>query len=119
LLRQLADDLLAVRQAQVDGDRFLGAIAGEVVGAVARELRLEGARLVAAAGLLDLDDARAQLGEDHRGERARQHAREIQHRQAFERLHSSSGGAKLRMRLLTSRPRCSPCSSVMSTTSWN
>src|SRR5204863_4939922 len=66
LLRELADQLAPVVRAQVDGDRFLGAIADEVVRAVLRELRLERPRLVARAGLLDLDDARAELGEDHR-----------------------------------------------------
>ena len=75
LLRQPAHQQPALVRAQVDGDRLLGAVADEVVGAVARELRLEAARLVAAARLLDLDDARAELGEDHGGERAREHPR--------------------------------------------
>jgi len=73
-LRERADRLPARVRAQVDGDGFLGAVAGEVVGAVPRELRLEAARLVAASRLLDLDDARAELGEDHGSERAREHA---------------------------------------------
>src|SRR5436190_144090 len=74
-------------RAQVDGDRFLGAVADEVVRAVLCELRLEAARLVAGAGLLDLDDARTELGEDHRREWAGQHSREIQDGDAGERLH--------------------------------
>src|SRR6185295_12339533 len=106
--RQLANQLATVVRAQIDGDRFLGAVADEVVRAVARELRLEGARLVAAARLLDLDDARAELGEDHGGERAREHAREIEDGDALERLHvPSSSLAKLRMRLFASRPSSS------------
>src|SRR5438094_1215540 len=119
LLRELADELAALLRAQVDGDRFLGAVAHEVVGAVARELRLESARLVAGAGLLDLDNARAELGEDHGREWAREHARQIEDRQALERLHvPSSSVPKLRMRLFASRPRSSARSSGRSATSW-
>jgi uncharacterized protein YggE len=42
------------------------------------------ARVVAAARLLDLDHPRAHVGEQHRAVRARQHARQIQHRHTRE-----------------------------------
>src|SRR6185503_11044604 len=119
LFREAADQRLALLGAQVDGDRLLGAIAGEVVRAVLLELRLEAARLVAAARLLDLDHARAELGEDHRGERARQHARKIKDQEPVEWLHFLLSCAKLRMRLLVSRPRSSAGASARSATSWN
>src|ERR1041384_7090725 len=115
LLRELADELPACVRAQVDGDRFLGAVAGEVVGAVACELGLERARLVAASGLLDLDDARAELGEDHRRERAREHAREVEDRHVIQGFHFINFW-KLRMRRLVSLPRSSAAASGRSAT---
>src|SRR6185369_1848812 len=118
LLREAANHLPAFVGAQVDGDRFLGAVAGEVVGAVACELRLEAARLVAASGLLDLDDARAELGEDHRRERAREHPRKVEDRYMVERLHRDSFW-KFRIRRLVSLPRSSAAASGRSATSWN
>src|SRR5258706_324041 len=119
LLRQLANQLAAVVGAQIHRDGLLRPVAGEVIGAVARQLRLEAARLVAAAGLLDLDDARAELGDDHRRERTGEHARKIEDGDAFERFHPLSSFSKLRMRLLTSRPRSSAVGSGRSTTPWN
>src|SRR6185503_5783163 len=76
----------------------------------------EAARLVAAARLLDLDHARAELGEDHRGERARQHARQVEDDQLVQRFHFLE---KLLMRRLVSRPRSSAGASARSATSWN
>src|SRR5205814_506210 len=82
VVREIANDLLALGRAQVDRDRLLAAIAGEVIGALTRAVlldeRLETAGLVAAIGLLDLDHGGAELGQDHAGEWARQHAREIE-----------------------------------------
>src|SRR5262249_61299087 len=89
-------------------DRLLAAVAGEVVGALARAVlldeRLEAARLVTAIGLLDLDHGGAELGQDHAGKRARQHPRQVENGDALERPHRTL--LNPRMRLLTSRPAC-------------
>ena len=50
--------------------------------------RAPGARVVAFAGLLDLDDARAHVGEQHRAVRARQHARQVEHGDPVEWRHN-------------------------------
>ena len=93
LLRQLTDQRLAGGFAQVDRDRLLAAVEGQEIGRFAAtraaDMGLEAARLVAAAGLLDLDDGRAQLGQDHRGKGAGQHPRQVQYRDAFEGFHRS------------------------------
>jgi hypothetical protein len=92
--RQRADDVLALFGAQVDGDRLFRTVEREVVSAfvaaVPLDERLEGAGLVAAPRLLDLDHGRAQLGQDHAGERAGQHPREIEDRDVLQRLHRGS-----------------------------
>ena len=54
------------------------------------------ARVVAAAGLLDLDDPRAHIGELHRAVRARQHAREVDYHQTVEWAHGCASQALLR-----------------------
>ena len=49
------------------------------------ERRAPGARRIARPGPLDLDDVRAEVGEDHRAVRTREDAREIEHAHAGER----------------------------------
>src|SRR5438094_9802404 len=57
----------------------------------------------------------AELGEHHRGERAREYPREVEDRQAVERLHLPP---KARIFLLTSRASFSASSSGRSAASW-
>jgi hypothetical protein len=94
LPRELADNALAVGRAQIDGDRLLAAITGEIVGAlggaVARDERLEAACLVAAIGFLDLDHRRAELGQDHARERAGEHPRQVEDGHVLERFHRAA-----------------------------
>src|SRR5262249_24195723 len=116
-----ANDLLALGRTQIDRDRLLAAIEGEVVGAfapaVAFDERLEAARLVTAIGLLNLDHGGTELGEDHARERAGQHPREVENGDMAERFHRLSRFlANARMRLLTSRPAASASSSGRSST---
>ena len=89
--REIADDGLPFGRAQIDRDRLLAAIAGEVIralaGAATLDERLEAARLVAAVGLLDLDHARAELGQDHARERAGEHARQVENGDVLKRFH--------------------------------
>ena len=107
LLREIAHDRLAVRRAQVDGDRLLGAVAGEVVGALGRAVfSTNGSKLRVsspAPRLLDLDHGRAELGQDHAGERAGEHPRQVENGDVLEQLHVF-GWRNARMRLLMSRP---------------
>ena len=110
---KVADDLLAFRRAQVDGDRLLAAVAGEVIGALGRAVA---ARRTARScgsrrrgGLLDLDHRRAELGQDHAGERAGEHPRQVEDGDVLERFHRMSRLRNARMRLLISRPSSSAC----------
>src|SRR5690606_11521302 len=120
LLRQAADQRLALGMAEVHGNRLLAAVERQVIGRLGAmrplHARLEAARFVAAAGLLDLDHGGAQLGQDHRGERARQYAREIQYGDAVERSHCPPPAPKLRMMVLASRPTASASASARSAT---
>ena len=68
---ETAQHLLAVVALEVEGDRFLVAIAGEEVGGLAvvlgtHEGRAPGSGVVT-GGLFDLDDSRAQVGQHHAG----------------------------------------------------
>ncbi len=125
LAREIADDRLAFRRPQIDRDRLLAAVAGKIVGAlggtVLLDEGLEASRLVAAIGLFDLDHGGAQLGEDHAGEGAGQHAREIENGDMLERFHRAAHAlsralAKARMRWLASRPSISASWNGRSTT---
>src|SRR5689334_10573052 len=74
---------------QIERDALLVAIDAEEVRAFAVDERgAPRARVIATAGLLDLDHPRAEIAELHRAVRARQHAREIQNRDALERRHT-------------------------------
>ena len=91
--RQLADDLLAFRLGDVDGDRFLAAVGAQIERVVVVLLalgidqigRAEGARVVAAAGPFDLDHLGAEIGQHLRRQRPGQHARQIKNFDARER----------------------------------
>ena len=71
---------------EIERDALLVAVDAQEIRALAvDERRSPGARVVAAARMLDLDDPRAHVGEQHRAVRARQHARQVQHRHAGQR----------------------------------
>ena len=73
---------------EVERDALLVPVDAEEVRALAFEKRrAPAARVVALAGLLDLDHARAHVGEHHGAIRARQHTRQVQDGDAFKRLH--------------------------------
>ena len=74
-----------VRRLEVQGDAFLVAVDAEKIRALAAdERRAPAARVVAAARLLDLDDAGAHVREHHRAVRARQDPGQIEHGHAVE-----------------------------------
>jgi hypothetical protein len=89
---QLADQRLAFGQCMIDCHRLLVAVAGQIergdVGRLAvlvlEKRRAVGARLVAAAGPLDLDHVGAEIGEQLRRQRRREHARQVEYAYAFE-----------------------------------
>ena len=82
-IEQPLEDRRARRLLQVERQALLVAVDAEEVRALAAdERRTPRARVVAAAGLLDLDDARAHVGEQHRAVRPGQHARQIDDEQA-------------------------------------
>ena len=91
LLRQLDDERAAPLACDVDGDRLLAPVGGHEIGALAgrRPVRDEGrapaARVVAAAGPLDLDDVGAHVGQCLRRPGAGQDAGEIEHAQMRQR----------------------------------
>ena len=76
---------------QVERDRALVAVQAEVVGALAVVPgRAPGARVVAAVRPLDLDHVGAEVAEQHRRQRAGEHAREVGDENPVQRWH---GGA--------------------------
>ena len=68
------------RRLDVENDAFLAPVEAHEIGRLPVHKRAEGAGVVAGAELLDLDDARAQVGKNHRAIGPRQNAREIQNR---------------------------------------
>ena len=75
----------AVRVLQVQGHALLVPVDAEEVGALPLlERRPPGARVVPLAGLLDLDDAGAHVGQHHRAVGARQDAGQVEHRHPVE-----------------------------------
>ena len=94
---EVLDEDIGARDERVEHAASLGALeverhallvpvdAQEVSALAVDERRSPRARVVAAARMLDLDDPRAHVGEQHRAVRARQHARQVQHRHAGER----------------------------------
>jgi len=57
----------------------------EVRGFAVQRRRLPAARKIASARILDLDDTRPEVRENHRRERAREDARQVENDDAFER----------------------------------
>ncbi len=92
-LRELANDLLSRGLGEIDRDRALVAVGAEEERVVVVRLALridqigrsEDARIVAAARTLDLDHLGAEVGEHLGRQRAREHARQIEHLDAGER----------------------------------
>ncbi|MNT51313.1 hypothetical protein D3C72_1882750 [compost metagenome] len=84
---QFLDQRLAFGRLQVQRDGALAAVGGDEIGAVGGVLALfvlqergaPRARVVALAGPLDLDDVRAQVGQDLAGPGAGQDAAQVQH----------------------------------------
>ena len=86
---QPIDDGAPFGPLEIERDAYLVAVDAQIIRALAvDERRPPGARVVALSGLLDLDHASAHVGEQHRAVRTRQHAREIENGQAFERRHN-------------------------------
>ena len=90
--RELLDDALAVRRLEVDRDRALAAVAGEIVGRaetaavlVLHEGRAPAAGVVARAGALDLDHVGAEIGERLAGPGTGEDAGKLEHANARER----------------------------------
>ena len=79
------DEIDALRRLQVDGDRALVAVEVQERGREAVAPIAVGARVVALARLLDLDDVGALVGEDHGRPRPRQHRGQIDDADARER----------------------------------
>ena len=77
---------LRLRLLEIERQALLVAVDAEEIRAFfADERRSPAARIVSPAGLLDLDDARAHVGEQHRAVRARENARQVDDEQAVER----------------------------------
>ena len=73
----------ALGHADVDGDIVLAAVDAKVVAALALHVLVGETHHVAAARLFDLDDARPQVGEQGRAERAGKGRTQIENRDAF------------------------------------
>ncbi len=85
---QAPQHLLAAPALHVERDALLVAVDGQEIGRlVALEGRREGARVVALAGLLDLDHLGPQVAQLHGAVGPRQHPRQVDDAQSFERAH--------------------------------
>src|SRR5258708_32795207 len=74
---------------EIERETLLVAVDAEEVGAFAADKRRSpGARVVAAAGLFDLDHARAEISQLHRAVGTGKHAREVEDEQAIKRGHN-------------------------------
>ena len=82
---QALDEIDALRRLEIDGDRALVAVEVQERGRKAVAPIAVGARVVALARLLDLDDVGALVGEDHGRPRPRQHRGQIDDANACER----------------------------------
>ena len=93
---ELARQLAVARVAEVERDRALVAVEPEVVGASRRRATAapRGACRRPPSGPLDLDHVGAEVAQHHRGERAREHAREVGDEEAVER--AGDGGHRAR-----------------------
>ena len=73
---------------EIEGQAFLVAVDAEEVRAFfVQKRRAPGPGVVALARLLDLDDARAHVAQQHRAVRTRQHPRQVQDKDAVKRGH--------------------------------
>jgi hypothetical protein len=70
---------------QVEREALLAAVHRLEVGGLAGDERTDAARVVAGRGALDLEDARAEVGEHERAVRTREDAREIEDEDPVER----------------------------------
>ena len=82
--QQFAQDCPAVVALQVQGDGFLVAVAGQEVRGLrvvlgTDERRTPAAGVVSGAGVFDLDDPGAEVGQHHAGVRAGQGAAQVHH----------------------------------------
>jgi hypothetical protein len=85
---QPAHQGLPIGVLQVDRDRALVAVGGQEVGRLpGHEGRAVAARVVAAVGLLHLEDARPEVREEHGGEGAGHDAGEVEDGDVVERKH--------------------------------
>ncbi len=101
--RPPAHELPSVRRPEVHGRRFLPPVHGEEVGRLPVERgRLPAARDVAAPGILHLDDARAEVREEHRRERPREDAREVEDDDAVQRWFTHQNRGRLTTRIVVS-----------------
>ena len=90
---QLARQLAVALVAEVERDRALVAVEPQVVGRLAvAPRRPPVARVVARLRPLDLDHVGAEVAQRHRGERPREHAREVGDEEAFERAGTGGHG---------------------------
>ena len=85
VLRQRQERVAAPRVLEVERDAALVAIHGAVEGRDGSRPVAEVARIVAGAGVLDLDHVGAEVGEIERADRARQQPRQVEHADALER----------------------------------
>src|SRR6185436_2625962 len=87
---QLVEHRATLRFLEIERDAFFIPVNTQVVRALAAEKRrTPRTRVVALAGLLDLDDARAEIAEQHCAIRSREHARQIENRNLVKWAHDS------------------------------
>jgi hypothetical protein len=127
--RQLANDLLPLGSRDIDGQRALVAVGAQEIGGLARRLaiavgqprRPPAARVVAAAGPLDLDYLGAEVGQQLTGPGAGENARQVEHAQMRQRAAAFrfETGCRTHWRLqkaampVCARPRIRACTSCV------
>ncbi len=101
--RPAPHELLSLGGPEIHGRRLLAPVHGEEIrGLPVERRRLPAARDVAAAGVLDLDDARPHVREEHRRERPREDAREIEDDDAVERRLAHQNKGRFTTRIVVS-----------------
>ncbi len=109
LLDQLPKDLLSFLGLEIQGDALLAPVHRHEVGRLAADERRPAARVVALAGLLDLDHLGAHVAEHHRAEGTRQDAGEVEHTNAGQRSFSFRHGVVLSRRASRDSARSRSC----------
>ena len=109
LLRQLPEDLAPLRRLEVQGDALLAPVHRHEVRRLAPDERRPAARVIALAGLLDLDHLGAHVAEHHRAEGAREDAGEVEHANASQRSLSFRHGVVLSTRASRGSARSRSC----------